>query len=93
MSSDDHNPNDFDHTLHHLLYLSGVADSYTTLNKKHKESGQPPLYCQPESTQISGADVMKILDKKLYHPEQPAEDSLTVSEALLQALKEEFPCP
>lgn len=92
ISSDDHNPNDFDHKLHHLLYLSGVADAYRTVNKMRKENNQPPLYCQPETISLSGTDVMEILNKKLHHPERPAADDLTVSEALLQALQDEYPC-
>lgn len=93
MNSADHNANDFEHNLHHMLYLSGVGDAYASVNKMRKEANQPRLYCQPETAKLTGSDLMKILDKKLYHPEHPAADDLTVSEAMLQALKEEFPCP
>lgn len=93
MNSDDHNTNDFEHNLHHMLYLSGVGDAYASINRTRKEANQQRLYCQPESAQLTGSDLMKIMDKKLYHPEQPAADALTVSEAMLQALKEKFPCP
>ena len=93
ISSDEHNPNDFDHRLHHLLYLSGVGDAYKSVNATRKKNNEPLLYCQPETVQLSGADMMDILNKKLHHPEHPAADDLTVSEALLQALQDEFPCP
>ena len=92
MSSSDHNANDFDHTLHHLLYLSGVADAYASINKRLKDEQKKLLYCQPQEPHLSGSDIMKILNKKLYHPERPAADNLTVSEALLLALQEEYPC-
>jgi len=93
ISSGDHNPNDFDHKLHHLLYLSGVGDAYTSVNAMRKKNNELPLYCQPEATRLSGADMMEILNKKIFHSDHPISDDLTVSEALLQALQEEYPCP
>lgn len=92
MSSEDHSSSDFDHTLHHLLYLSGVSDGYAVLNKQRITSQEAPLYCQPEAKVLSGADYIQILEKKLYSPESPAPDNLTVAEAMLLALQDEFPC-
>ena len=92
ISSDEHNPNDFDHRLHHLLYLSGVGDAYKSVNAMRRKNQQPLLYCQPETVHLSGADMMELLEKKINHPEHPAAENLTVSEALLQALQDEYPC-
>ena len=81
-----------DHTLHHMLYLTGVSDGYAIMNKHKMANKQNPLYCQPETEVLSEADYMRILEKTLNHPGNPAPDHFLVAEAMLLALKEEFPC-
>ena len=82
-----------DHTLHHMLYLTGVSDGYVVLNKKREADGQKPLYCQPSSKTLDGSDYMKILGEALSQTKDPIADHLSVAEAMLLALKGEFRCP
>jgi len=83
---------DLDHTLHHMLYLTGVSDGYAIINKHKMANKQNPLYCQPETEVLSGADYMRILEKTLTHHDNPVPDHFSVAEAMLLALREEFPC-
>lgn len=92
IKSDEHQGKDFDHAIHHMLYLSGVGDGYRAINKQRKADKQKPLYCQLDAQTLDGADYVKILEKALKNPDNPIADQLTVAEAMLLALKEEFPC-
>jgi hypothetical protein len=90
--SDEHDQGNFDHHLHHMLYLSGVADAYTVLNNHRAAAEQPLLYCQPGEGTLNGNDYIRILEQRLYHPDTPLPDHLTVAEGLLLSLQDEFPC-
>ena len=92
MAIDRQQKKNFDHILHHLLYLSGISDGYATINMRRKADKQKLLYCQPEAEILNGADYMRILEEALKRSDNPIADHLTVAEALLLALEEEFPC-
>ena len=92
LADDKHQQRDNDHTFHHMLYLSGVGDGYMVINRRLQAAEQQILYCQPEAETMNGAEYMKVLEKALHRPDQPIADQLTIAEALLLALKEEFPC-
>ena len=92
MQSPDHGKGNFDHQLHHMLYLSGVADAYMVLNKRRAAAGDPLLYCQPGDNNLNGNDYIRILEQQLYDPDNPLPDHLTVAEGLLRSLQKEFPC-
>jgi len=83
---------EFDHNVHHMLYLSGVADGFTTINRQREASREELLFCLPKDTSLSGKDYMQILQHKLEQTVDPVPDSSTVAEAILIALKEKFPC-
>ena len=92
MQSTDHDKNNFDHHMHHMLYLSGVADAYTVLNEHRAAEGRALLYCVPDNTSLNGNDYITILEKALYNSEPPLPDDMKVAEAVLVALQKEFPC-
>lgn len=92
MQSAEHDKSNFDHHLHHMLYLSGVADAYTILNEHRAAEGHALLYCLPDNTTLNGNDYITILEKTLYDSEPPLPDDMKVAEALLVAFQEEFPC-
>jgi len=92
MQADKQQKKDFDHILHHMLYLSGISDGYTTINKQRKADKQKLLYCQPDTEILHGADYMRILEEALNRPDTPIVDQLTIAEAMLLALQAEFPC-
>lgn len=92
MQSSDHGKDNFDHQMHHMLYLSGVADAYTVLNQRSAAAGHPLLYCQPGDKNLNGNDYIRILEQQLYDPDNPLPDHLTVAEGLLRSLQKEFPC-
>jgi len=75
-----------------MLYLSGVADAYKIMNIRRTAADGHPLYCQPFDVSLNGNDYIRIFDLSLNHPEAPLPDDMTVAEALLLALQEEFPC-
>ena len=81
---------DFDHTLRHILYLNGIGDGYVTINKRRRANNQSPLYCQQESRALHGIDYKRLLEEMI---KKPITGHLAVSEALLLALEQEFPCP
>jgi hypothetical protein len=83
---------DLDHTLHHMLYLTGVSEGYEVVNKQQRADKQKRLFCQPETEMLNGTDYMRILERSLNRPDKPVPDHLSVAEAMLLALKEEFPC-
>ena len=92
IKSDEHQGKNFDHFIHHMLYLSGVGDGYIAINKQRMTDKQKPLYCQLDAEALNGADYVRILDKALKNPDNQIPDQFTVAEAMLLALKEEFPC-
>ena len=92
MKVDSQHKPDLDHTLHHLLYLTGISDGYAVINKQRMADKQKPLYCQPETEILHGADYMRILEKTLNHSDSPVPDHFSVAEAMLLSLEEEFPC-
>ena len=92
MEVDSQHKPDLDHTLHHMLYLTGVSDGYVVINKQRMADKQKPLYCQPETEILHGADYMRILEKTLNHSDNPVPDHISVAEAMLLSLEEEFPC-
>lgn len=92
MKIDSQKKPDLDHTLHHMLYLTGVSDGYAVMNKQKIADAQKPLYCQPETARLNGYDYMRILEKTLNSPDKPVPDLFSVAEAMLLALKKEFPC-
>ena len=92
MLSSDHNKGNFDHLLHHMLYLSGVADAYTVLNNRRAAADSSLLFCQPGDKILNGNDYLRILEQQMYDPDSPLPDHLTVAEALLLSLQKEFPC-
>lgn len=92
MQSTEHDQGNFDHLMHHMLYLSGAADAYTVLNNRRVAAGQPRFYCQPDEITLNGNDYIRILEQQLFRPDSPLPDHLTVAEALLLSLQEEFPC-
>jgi hypothetical protein len=93
MEVDDKQNKSLDHTVHHMLYLSGVCDGYTAINKRRRADKQKMLYCQPDAETLNGVDYMRILEEALDPPDNTFSDQLPVAEAMLLALKEEFPCP
>ena len=92
MKVDSQHKPDLDHTLHHLLYLTGISDGYAVINKQRMADKQKPLYCQPETEILHGVDYMRILEKTLNHSDNPVPDHFSVAEAMLLSLEEEFPC-
>ena len=92
IQSSEHTKGSFDHHMHHMLYLSGVADAYTVLNNRRAAAGSPLLYCQPSEKTLNGNDYIRILEQQVYDPDNPLPGHLTVAEALLLSLQEEFPC-
>ena len=81
-----------DHTLHHMLYLTGIGDGFRIINKHRLARGESPLYCLPDDTLLGGADYMKILDNALFRTDSSIENHLPVAEAMLIALVAEYPC-
>ena len=92
MLSDEHKKKDFDHTLHHMLYLGGVTDGLNTINSNNMAKGHAPLYCLPEDLSLTGRDAMQILEGMLFAENSSISDSMTVAEAMLVALQQKFPC-
>lgn len=92
MQSPDHDKGNFDHQLHHMLYLSGVADAYSINNERRAAEGLPLLYCLPDNTSLNGNDYIALLEQQINDPDTPLPDRMTVAEALLLALQEKFPC-
>ena len=92
MRSSDHNKGNFDHLMHHMLYLSGVADAYKVMNDRRTAAERQPLYCQPDDVTLNGNDYIRMFELGLYDSANPLPDHLTVAEALLLVLQEEFPC-
>lgn len=93
MNSDEHNAKDLDHNLHHMLYLTGIHDGYAAVNQELTSKGAPPLYCQPHTKELSGQDCMTLFEQFIYSHEDPKINALTIPDAMLQALRREFPCP
>lgn len=92
MQIDKQKKKDFDHILHHMLYLNGISDGYTIINKQRRADKQKVLYCQPDTEILNGADYLRILEKALNRPDTQIADQLSIAEAMLLALQEEFPC-
>ena len=92
IQSAEHDQGNFDHHMHHMLYLSGVADAYAVLNQRGVADGRERLYCLPDSTMLNGNDYIRILETAIYQSEPPLPGNMNVAEALLVALQEEFPC-
>lgn len=93
MNSDEHNARDLDHNLHHMLYLTGIHDGYAAANQQLTSKGEPPLYCQPDTKALSGQDCMTLFETFIYSHEDSDINALTIPEAMLQALRRNFPCP
>lgn len=93
IQSAEHRAGDFDHNLHHMLYLTGIGDTYLFLNNQKETFGDKVLYCQPKDTKLTGQDYKSIFENYIHEHEAPEFDSLTIPAALLMALEEKFPCP
>ena len=61
IKSDEHQSKDFDHVIHHMLYLNGVVDGYLSINRQRQTDQQKPLYCQFDAVKLNGADYVRIL--------------------------------
>lgn len=92
INSAEHRVTDLDHNLHHMLYLTGINDGYALLNKQLTGNGEPLLYCQPDTMTLSGQDTKEIFEKFIYSEENQDTNNLSIPEAMLLALKQEFPC-
>jgi hypothetical protein len=92
MGSEEHKSGDFDHNLHHMLYLTGIVDTYRFLNKEKANAGDEGLYCQPESSNLNGQEYKNIFEMFIYSHDGAKHESLEIPEAMLLALQEKFPC-
>ena len=92
IQSDEHKKAGFDHVMHHMLYLSGVADALKIINQQRKQESRQAFFCLPENPALKGSDYIRILEDHLFNVETPLPDDLLVAEALLIALKKEYPC-
>lgn len=93
MASEEHRSGNFDHELHHMLFLTGIGDTYRFLNRQKTNSGDVALYCQPEDLKLTGQDYKNIFEKFIHSHEGPEHGALKIPEAMLLALQEKFPCP
>jgi hypothetical protein len=92
MGSEEHKSGNFDHNLHHMLYLMGTGDTYRFLNLKKANSGNEVLYCQPENSNLNAQDYKSIFEKFIYSHNGAKHETLVIPEAMLFALQEKFPC-
>lgn len=92
IQSDEHTKAGFDHVMHHMLYLSGVADALMIINQQRIQEKRQPFFCLPENPALNGSDYIRILETHLFDDETPIPEDILVAEALLIALKNEYPC-
>ena len=93
IKSSEHNSSDFHHQLHHMLFLTGIGDTFRFLNSEKKAAGETPFYCQPIDTRLTGQDYLNIFGSYIQDDDSSDFNSLTIPEALRLALQEKFPCP
>lgn len=93
MASQEHRAGNFDHDLHHMLFLTGIGDTYHFLNRQRINSGNQALYCQPEGLVLSGQDYKKLFETFINNLDTPESETLEIPEAMLLALQKKFPCP
>lgn len=93
MGSEEHRSSDFDHNLHHMLFLTGIGDTYHFLNTKKANSGDKVFYCQPEETKLTGQEYTTLFEKFIHARDDTDFNAMTLPEAMLLALQQKFPCP
>ena len=93
IESNDHNAGDLDHQIHHMLFLTGIGDTFHFLNSEKDAVGETPFYCQPISTRLTAQDYQSIFEKYIQGDDSSDFNSLTIPEALLLAFQDKFPCP
>ena len=93
IESNEHNAGGLDHQIHHMLFLTGIGDTFHFLNSEKKAAGETPFYCQPISTRLTGQDYQGIYESYIQGDDSPGFNSLTIPEALRLALQDKFPCP
>ena len=93
IQSNEHNAEDFGHQIHHMLFLTGIGDTFHFLNSEKEAAGETLFYCQPISTRLTGHDYQSIFERYIQSNDSSGFNSLTIPEALRLALKDKFPCP
>ena len=93
IQSNEHNAEDFGHQIHHMLFLTGIGDTFHFLNSEKEAAGEAPFYCQPISTRLTGHDYQTIFERYIQRNDSSDLNSLTIPEALRLALQDKFPCP
>lgn len=91
--SDEHNSGGLDHQVHHMLFLTGIGDTFRLLNSEKESDGETPFYCVPISTRLTGQDYLNIFETYIQSNDSYDFNSLTIPAALRLALKDKFPCP
>ena len=93
IQSNEHKAEDFGHQIHHMLFLTGIGDTFHFLNSEKEAAGETPFYCQPISTRLTGHDYQSIFERYIQSNDSSDFNSLTIPEALRLALQDKFPCP
>ena len=93
IKSDEHNSGGLDHQVHHMLFLTGIGDTFRLLNHEKEADGETPFYCLPTGTKLTGQDYLNIFENYIQGNNSSDFNSLTIPEALRLALQDKFPCP
>jgi hypothetical protein len=74
--------------------IAGIEDGFSAVNDELNDNGKPMLYCAPETTKLTGDQLIDILRRwvEANRTKYPDIDAAPPAAALLYALEEEFPC-
>jgi hypothetical protein len=74
--------------------IVGIEDGFNAVNDELNDNGKPMLYCAPESTKLTGDQLIDILRRgvEANRAKAPDIDTAPPAAALLYALEEAFPC-
>ena len=74
--------------------IVGIEDGFSAVNDELNDNGKPMLYCSPETTKLTGNQLIDILRRwvEANRTKYPDIDAAPPAAALLYALEEEFPC-
>jgi hypothetical protein len=75
-----------------MAYVGGLQDAFLSANAELiANMNRRPIYCQPQNMALKINNVEDILNKYISNHNVPG--NFQISEVLLSALEETFPCP
>jgi hypothetical protein len=74
-----------------IAYLRGISAGLGWANALIAQSGERPIYCQPDKLALTDEQRLDILNRFLAEYPRVAEQQVGV--VLMAALKDAFPCP